>query len=252
MNLRRLHPLILLTVTASTIFCLTGCKQKAAPPAPPAKPAGVLIEVQTFSMPRSLAVQTIFNQPASVSAEAIFKSTQDLVASKQATLVATSALSVISGNQAIVESILEFRYPSEYEEPQIPQSFGTNATVTKVTKTTTVTEETTSFPQTPTTPTAFEVKNTGSTLQVEPMIDDSNSIITLNIAFQNVAHTGMLKYKAAENSYVEQPEFYTKKFTTNVVVKNGGVVLLGTVEPDRRASKDTDMTEVAFLRATLR
>ncbi len=231
------------------IFCVSGCKDKPAPQAAVPKPEGVLIEVQIFSMSRELAAQTLLNQPIGTSGDAILKNVQALVASKQAKLVASPTVSAVSGNQAVIESIFEYRYPTEFEAPQIPQTVG--SMVTKTTKTTTVTQETTSFPRTPSTPTTFEVKNTGTTLQIEPTIDTQNSLITLSIAVQNTALSGTKVFKTENNGEIEQPEFYTKKVTTNAVVKSGGVILLGTTEPDRRLSKDIDLTEVVFMRATL-
>jgi hypothetical protein len=251
MKLSFLFSLTLLTASLS----MNGCKKAQPPqPPPPPKPVSVLMEIQVFSMPRALAVQTVLNQPASTDTDTIFKNVQKLVESKQATLVATPAISSISGQQCIVESIREFRYPTEFEQPQISQSFGNNSStvVTKVTKTTTVTEETTSLPKTPSTPTAFEVKNTGISLQLEPSIYDDRSAISFNVAFQTVVHCGNLKYRSGEHAEVEQPEFYTKKITSNVAVKNGGMVLIGTIEPDKRLSKDEDLTEVVFMRATIR
>jgi len=201
-------------------------------------------------MSRAQAVETVLGQPTGTDFANVLKTVQALVAEKKATLVATPTLTTMSGQRAVIESLLEHKYPTEFDPPQIPQTFG--GTTTKVTKTTTVTEQTTSFPLTPTTPTAFEVRNVGLTLECEPVASEDRKEITINLVPQTVALQRTIKYKTANGGEMEQPEFYTKKITTSVLVKNGGVAFLGTLEPDRAMSKDEDLTEVMFLRATVR
>src|SRR5678815_1788136 len=71
-------------------------------------------------------------------------------------LLSAPRVTTKSGQRAVIEIIREFRYPTEFDPPQIPQTFnGTGGG---------------SFPVTPTTPTAFETRNTGVTLEVEPVI----------------------------------------------------------------------------------
>ncbi len=150
------------------------------------------------------------------------------------------------GQQAVIEIIREFRYPTEFEQPQIPQNFGGNnnngggglagllggggggG----------------SFPVTPTTPTAFEVKNTGVTLQVEPQIGPDGYSIDMNLAPQVVEFEGFINYGSPIQStstnalgqsvvnvitpnVINQPIFATRKVTTNVTVFDGATVVLG-------------------------
>lgn len=245
---------------ALLIFASAGCKKAAPPPPPPPKPADVTVEIHVFSMPRAVAVETVLGQPTGTDFANVLKAVQALAAEKKATLVATPTLTTGSGQRAVIESISEQIYPTEFEPPQIPQSVSqetvapqTVTTTKKVTKTTTVTEQISAIvPITPTTPTAFATRNTGLTLECEPVVSEDRKAISINLVPQTVALHRTIKYKTANGGEIEQPEFYTKKITTSVTVKNGGVTFLGTLEPDKLLSKDVDLTEVVFLRATIR
>lgn len=245
------HSLCTVAASASLIFAFAGCKKAAPPPPPPPpKPVAITVEVHVFSMPRAVAVEKVLGQPTGTDFANVLKAVQALVAEQKATLVATPTVTTMTGQRAVIESILEYKYGSEFDPPQIPQT--TIGTTTKVTKTTTVTEEISAFPVTPTTPTAFEVRNTGITLECEPVASDDRKEIAINLVPQSVVLHRNSKHKTAQGGEIEQPEFYTKKITTSVTVKNGGVTLLGTLEPDKLLSKDVDLTEVVFLRATIR
>src|SRR6202012_3153603 len=87
-------------------------------------------------------------------------------------LLSAPRVTTKSGQRAVIEVIREFRYPTEFEPLQIPQTFGNTGTTTITTGIVNplAAQSQSSFPVTPTTPTAFEVRNTGVTLEVEPVI----------------------------------------------------------------------------------
>lgn len=146
------------------------------------------------------------------------------------------------GQQAVIEIIREFRYPTEFEAPQIPQNFGSvgqNANPLNP-----LASSSGSFPVTPTTPTTFEVKNTGVTLQVEPQIGPDGYSIDMNLAPQVVEFEGFINYgspiqtsstnglgiqtiNVITPNVINQPIFATRKVTTNVTVFDGATVVLG-------------------------
>ncbi len=244
--------LIAVAVASSFVLALVGCKQPA-PVEKPKPPVGIHVEVQVFSMPRALAVETVLNQPAKTDYEVIFKNVQALVGEKKATLVATPTLSTLSGQRAVVESILEHKYGTEFSAPQIPQTIGVASPPPKVTKTTIITEESGgSFPKTFATPTAFEKRDVGITLELEPTINEEHTEISIQMAVQHIALQGTVKFKTDNNGEIEMPEFYTKKISTNLTLKNGAVAFVGTIEPDKTLTKGEDLTEVVFVRATVR
>ncbi len=156
-------------------------------------------------------------------------------------LLSSPKVTTKSGQRAVIEIIREFRYPTEFTPPQIPQTFGNTGgsllgggSVSSG-----------SFPVTPTTPTAFETRNTGVTLEVEPVVGPDGYTIDLNLVPQVVEFEGFINYGSPITSSVtnpltgvstqsvitpnviNQPIFSTRKITTSVSVFDGSTVVLG-------------------------
>ncbi len=245
--------LIAVAVVSSFVLTLAGCKKPAPPVEKPKPPVGINVEVQVFSMTRAQAAETVLNQPAKTDGETVFKNVQALVTDEKAALVATPTLTTLSGQRAVVESVLEHKYGTEYSQPQIPQTFSAPEPPKRVTKTTIITEESGGyFPRTAATPTAFEKRDLGITLEMEPIVNEALTEITIQLALQHTALQGTVKFKTDNNGEIEMPEFYVKKVSNNLLIKNGGVALLGTIEPDKTLTKGEDLTEVVFVRAMIR
>jgi len=171
-------------------------------------------------------------------------------------LLSAPRVTTKSGQRAVIEIVREFRYPTEFDPPQIPQNFGgggggglgvgqsANISV---------------FPVTPTTPTSFETRNTGVTLEVEPTVGSDNYTIDLNLVPQVVEFEGFINYgspistinpaslgigavtAAISNAptsvvltpnVINQPIFSTRKVTTAVTVWDGQTVVLGGLMSD--------------------
>jgi general secretion pathway protein D len=154
-------------------------------------------------------------------------------------LLSAPTVTTKSGQRAVIEVVREFRYPTQFQPPQIPQTVGsTSGTV----------GGTTSVPITPTTPTAFETRNTGVTLEVEPVVGPDGMTIDLNLVPQVVEFEGFINYGSpilappAVNpltgtlltsstvltpNVINQPIFSTRKVTTSVSVWDGQTVVLG-------------------------
>ena len=148
-----------------------------------------------------------------------------------------------SGQKAIIEIIREFRYPTEFDPPQIPQNFGGGGNGG------TGTTQINSFPVTPTTPTSFETRNTGVTLEVEPVVGPDSYTIELSLVPQVVEFEGFINYGSPITTaspafsaagiqigstqtvitpnVINQPIFSTRKVTTNVSIYDGQTVLIG-------------------------
>ena len=164
-------------------------------------------------------------------------------------LLSSPRVTTKSGQRAVIEIIREFKYPTEFDPPQIPQTNiagggggglglggallgggggGNNA-----------------FPVTPTTPTAFETRNTGVTLEVEPVVGPDNYTIDLNLVPQVVEFEGFINYgspiqttstnpltgvtstQVLTANTINQPIFSTRKVTTSVSVFDGSTVVIG-------------------------
>jgi general secretion pathway protein D len=152
--------------------------------------------------------------------------------SKGVDLVSAPKVTTKSGQRATIEIVREFRYPSEYDLPQVSSSTG----LTQFT------------PVTPTTPTAFEMKPTGITLEVEPTVGPDGYTIELVLAPRVIEFDGFINYGSPINANIQyyelgvllaqrtivvtdnvinQPVFSTREVTTQVSVYDGQTVVLG-------------------------
>ncbi len=152
--------------------------------------------------------------------------------SKGVDLVSAPKVTTKSGQRATIEIVREFRYPSEYDLPQVSATTG----LTQFT------------PVTPTTPTAFEMKPTGITLEVEPTVGPDGYTIELVLAPRVIEFDGFINYGSpiraniqyyeaglllsqgiitVTDNVINQPVFSTREVTTQVAVYDGQTVVLG-------------------------
>jgi len=152
-------------------------------------------------------------------------------------LLSAPSVTTKSGQRAIIEVVRELRYPISFTAPQVPSvnlpSGGTNnvAILSAVT---------------PTTPQTFETRNTGVTLEVEPIVGGDATTIDLNLIPQVVEFEGFINYGSPifginpnlisgttvpqvllTQNVINQPVFSTRKVTTSVSVYDGQTVVLG-------------------------
>jgi general secretion pathway protein D len=158
-------------------------------------------------------------------------------------LLSAPSVMARSGQRAKIEVIREFIYPTEYDPPEIPNQFGGTGLV--------IgggggggTASSGGFPVTPATPTAFETRNTGVTLEVDPVLGADEFTIDLNLAPEVVEFDGFINYgspiqtnsvnRLGQNvpviiteNRIEMPIFNTRKVTTQVTIWDGQTVALG-------------------------
>ncbi len=160
-------------------------------------------------------------------------------------LLSAPRVTTKSGQKASIEIIREFLYPTQFTPPQIPQTTSNNVIPGLTTGLTGASSGSNgSFPVTPTTPTNFEKRNTGVTLEVEPIIGPDNFTIDLNLQPQVVDFDGFINYGSPIQTTqtnalgistpvvltpntINQPIFSTRKISTSVSVYDGSTVVLG-------------------------
>ncbi|HEY0369020.1 MAG TPA: Amuc_1098 family type IV pilus outer membrane protein [Chthoniobacterales bacterium] len=161
-------------------------------------------------------------------------------------LLSAPRITTKSGQRAIIEVVREFRYPTQFQPPQIPQTVNGGLSVASGAPGVggLFGASSGSFPVTPTTPTAFGTRNTGVTLEVEPVVGPDGQTIDLNLVPQVVEFEGFINYGSpiqttATNSLgmvqtvvltpnvINQPIFSSRKVTTSVSVWDGQTVVLG-------------------------
>jgi general secretion pathway protein D len=155
-------------------------------------------------------------------------------------LLSAPRVTTKSGQRAVIEIVREFRYPTQFDPPKIPQRQETSGTIVNPITGSSVG----SFPVTPTTPIAFETRNTGVTLEVEPVVGPDGVTIDLNLVPQVVEFEGFINYGSPIQSVsvnalgiassfvltpnvINQPIFSARKVTTSVSVWDGQTVVLG-------------------------
>jgi general secretion pathway protein D len=124
-----------------------------------------------------------------------------------ADVMSAPSVTARSGQKAKIEVIREFIYPTEYEPPEIPQSVGA------------ITQQsqdafgggggTTFVPITPATPTAFETRDTGVILEIEPTIGENDFMIDLRFLPEIVEFEGFINY-GSPIMMPEQPGFISR------------------------------------------
>jgi general secretion pathway protein D len=122
-----------------------------------------------------------------------------------------------SGTDATIEIIREFRYPEEYDPPQIPQTtgFGTQ-------------------PITPATPTTFTMKPVGIRLEVQPNVGEDGTI-DLRLLPEVTEFEGFINYGSpienqgvvVTDNVINYPVFSQRKVETSVILNDGQTVALG-------------------------
>ena len=123
-----------------------------------------------------------------------------------------------SGSSATVEVIREFRYPAEYEPPQVPQTTGSGTQ-----------------PITPATPTSFEMRPVGVRLEVEPTVGSDNYTIDLRLVPEVTEFEGFINYGSpilnrgvvVTQNVINYPVFSERKVETSVSIYDGQTVVLG-------------------------
>lgn len=172
-------------------------------------------------------------------------------------LLSAPSVTTKSGQRAVIEVVVEFRYPTEFNPPQVPNiavgAVGVGGGYT---------------PVTPTAPTAFETRNTGVTLEVQPTVGADGETIDLDLSPQVVEFDGFVNYGSpvygppepiyspvpvpggglgfgifgdivtfpiigygpptvVTQNVINQPIFDTRKVTTSVSVWDGQTVIIG-------------------------
>jgi hypothetical protein len=120
-------------------------------------------------------------------------------------------------------------YPTEYEPPALPGSFGS-----------TDAESSNQPAKLPLsfvcTPTAFETRNTGSTLEVGLTVGEDEKVINLQLSPEIVFEAGSRKWNIRKDelgneSAIEMPYFYTIRSSTTLDLFDGMPQLLSVLTP---------------------
>ena len=145
-------------------------------------------------------------------------------------LVSAPKVTTKSGSTAKIEIVREFRYPSQFDPPQLSQTSGGLYA-----------------PVVPNSPSAWETKNTGITLEVEPTVGPDSYTIELRLVPRVIEFEGFINYGSpiyasvqynlnpllpsttfeATPNIINQPVFSVRDVETQVSVYDGQTVVMG-------------------------
>jgi general secretion pathway protein D len=135
----------------------------------------------------------------------------------KASIVDTSYQVSRSGQRCKIESIKEVIYPTEFDPPEIPREVHGPIDAKNVS-------------MSPASPAAFETRNTGITVEADPVVGADGKTIDINITAEHVSHPES-SFFGEGLSEIEQPVFRTTKISTAVSTSDGAYVIIGVGTP---------------------
>ncbi len=173
------------------------------------------------------------------------KQVAQLVKEGKGTIVETMMCTARSGQRATSESIKEHIYATEYEPPTLEMSVGADGVPPKADH---------REPATAPTPTAFETRNVGSTLEIEPTLGEDDRTIDLRFMPEIVHHVGdeiLSEWKDEHGTVpIKMPKFYSIRLNTSVVLINGQCLMAGALsQKDKDGLPDLSRKLMVFVRA---
>ncbi len=169
-----------------------------------------------------------------------------LAQKKGTDLMTAPSVTAKSSQKATIEIIREFIYPTEYEPPELPNSVGSTGGNFGggLTGLGGGGGSGGGFPVTPATPTAFDTRNTGVTLEIEPTIGQNNFEIELRFVPEIVEFEGFINYgspiqapstdvlgnpvvSVITENRIEMPVFSSRRVTTSLTIYDGYTVAVG-------------------------
>ncbi len=211
-------------------------------------PMNVQIEMVVVAVPKEdvLSLSEGLKNPDTV--DATYREVTGMIKGKKAKLLGVPNVSTKSGNRCAIELIKEVRYATEFNpidggKGPAPQPAAKEDGPVKR-----LPHE--APPAIGVTPTAFETRNIGITLEVEPILHPGNKVVDLQYAGQHVELIGWDSVEVEENGKViqrtPQPRFHANKVTANVSLPVGKRALAGVFD----SAFDPEMMELFILRTT--
>lgn len=252
-----MKPLLLLPLAVSLAVFPAGAEEEVPPrfeqgdagsqvdPFDPLNSAPRLIRMQVEHIELShkdLTRLMMEDDAKTADAKALRKKVQELVGKDEAKVIDTQIVTGRSGQRQKVESIHEFIYPTEYEPPELPADLQENP------------DRYTKLPIGAYTPTAFEMRNLGSEVTLEPVASNEWDLVDLIIESELDWHTGNKSWAENKDALgnihkVEMPDFYSMNLTTTITCIPGQHVLVAALSPkDAEGKMDADRKVMVFVK----
>ena len=193
-------------------------------------PKQIRVQVEFIDVSHEQLTELMFGPKGSPNDGELRKQVAQLVKDGKASIVETMLCIARSGQKAEAASIEEAIYPTEYEPASMPEKVEfknkKEAEAAKVNP-----RDLAIGP----TPTAFETRNVGPTLEIEPTLSEDNKIIDLRFVPEIVYHVGNTVWEEWKDQYgktlVQMPKFYTVRIATGVTLAAGQYLMVAAVSP---------------------
>ncbi|MEN8783135.1 MAG: hypothetical protein ABF379_02115 [Akkermansiaceae bacterium] len=186
-------------------------------------PRMIRVQAEFIEMPHATYTKLMSKPRTSANDTDLRAECAKLVKAGEAGVIETLCVTALPGQSATSESISEFIYPTEYEPGELPNEIN-GAAVSG------------DHPiGSPPTPSAFDTKNTGSTFEVEAMIDTSMKVIDLRLTPTLVYHVDTVNWGAEKIAGaagpIEMPSFYVLSIKTGATLRDGQPSMIGALSP---------------------
>ena len=168
-----------------------------------------------------------------------------MVKSGKAKLISNHSLTCRDRDKATAESVREFIYATEQEPAEFIQPNEIHKNVLSDLK----------FPIMPPTPVAFEQRNLGYTLELQPTLGEDGKTIDVLIAPESVMHVGDNIISDWDTEFAKlkvlMPIFYTERVNTIITLVDGEFLLSNTFSPEKDGKPDHSRIILHFIRAEI-
>ncbi len=239
--------------------------EELKPKARPSPATSLNLEYSFYSMARSDARELLV---ASTALDTPWEKLQALLNAKKATLEHVSTINTVSGQRCVAEEIEEIRFASEYSPESIrpTSSETTTRTVTahaagakkddeaSTSETATTVHTDANGARNPGGPTAFETRNAGVTIEIEPVIGPDEVTVDIVESIQSVTNLGNLQVTGIATRYPPSILFEGRKINNSQNALIGRHHLIGTLNPPGadgvNGRQETGRTWLVFVRPT--
>ncbi len=213
------------------------------------RPKMIRVTTEFFEMSNDILTELLsIHKPESSDATNLRTNVLNLTENKTTKMLETQVLTARSGQKSTLDSALESIFPTEYEPFLVPENVTVEDGGEAVTPSS---AKALAALVTPATPTAFETRNVGSSLVIEPTLSPDNRLIDLRFEPNLVWHEGTTKWHERTDplgniSTIEMPDFYSMSVHTALVLIDGQYTLAAVLSP-KNAEGKTDLTRKVML-----
>jgi len=212
-------------------------------------PSIVRLSIEWIEMSSSDAT-ALLRTPRTTTNDADLRDKVDeMIDAEKAHIYESKVVTTHLGAPSRVESIREEIYPTSYDPPELPSEVNIYADGT-------TTPSAGSLRTTGPSATAFETRNTGVTVEIDPVYNANEKTFRLNMSAEIVNLVDQNKFASYEDdrmtSDIAAPIFYTNRMKTTLIVKPGEYLLATTMTPfGEDGQPDRTKRLVVFVRAEL-